>query len=271
MKAKYLFLIASSVFIVCLASSAQEISGDLREPVSHLVSGPHKVRVQTYQHVSETNVDLSGTALMPKAHGSAKVETARGGLKLEVHVEGLGPAVEIDPTCLTYVLWAMPLDQSKPQNLGELVRQGDAAKLTGFTTLHTFAMIVTAEPYFAVEKPSEFLVLQNVLKTSGDSGIIRADLLPLQMDSKTPLDIYEARNAVRIARLAGAERYAAEPFHKALQLLQQAESLFAHKKNDIPDVQAKAREATEAAEEARATAVARNGESDPSQPPQSSP
>jgi hypothetical protein len=207
-------------------------------------------------------VDFAGTALMPKAHGTAKVETARGGLKVDVHLEELGPAAQVDPTCLTYVLWAIPTGKGKPQNLGELVRDGLESKLTTFTTLPTFAMIVTAEPYFAVEQPSQFLVLQNVLKHSDNPDILRADLLPLQMDSKTPLDIYEARNAVRIARLAGAERYAAEPFLKAVQLLQQSENLFARKKNDIPDVRAKAREATQAAEQARATAVARNSESD---------
>ena len=271
MKGKYLLLILSLVLMVCLASSAQEIPGDSRVPVLRLVSTRRLVRVQTYQHVSETKVDFTGTALMPKAHGTAKVETSRGGLKVDVRIDALGPAAQVDPTCLTYVLWAIPTNQGKPENLGELLRDGDESKLTTYTNLPTFAMIVTAEPYFAVEQPSQFLVLQNVLKQPENPDILRADLLPLQMDSKTPLDIYEARNAVRIARLEGAERYAAEPFHKALQLLEQAENLFAHKKNDIPDVREKAREATQAAEQARATAAARNGKSDSSHPPQGSP
>jgi hypothetical protein len=156
-------------------------------------------------------------------------------------------------------------NQGNPQNLGELVLKGDETTLTGFTNLATFAMIVTAEPYFAVAQPSTLLVLQNILHNhSDDPNVLRADLLPLRMDSKTPLDIYEARNAVRIARSAGAERYAAETFHKALQLLQQAESIFAHKKGqDIPDVKEKAREATEAAEEARAAAAGRDRQSSP--------
>ncbi len=271
MKPKHLFLILYSVFVVC-PIFAQELPGDLRVPVLHLTKTSRRVYAQTYRHVSETSVDFAGTALMPKAHGRAEVKTARGGIEVELHIEGLGPASQIDPTCLTYVLWAIPTNQGKPQNLGELVRDGDESKVAAFTDLPTFAMVVTAEPYFAVEQPSQFLVLQNILRNSENPNIIRADLLPLRMDSKTPLDIYEARNAVRIARMAGAERYAAEPFHKALQLLQQAESLFAHKKGgDIPNVRQKAREATEAAEQARATAVARNGESDPSHPLQNNP
>jgi hypothetical protein len=269
MQFKCLFIILSSVFIICPVMSAQEIPG---VPVLRLMKTRQRIHAQSYEHLSETRVDFAGTALMPKAHGTAKVKTGREGIEVELSAQGLGAAAQIDPTCLTYVLWAIPANQGKPQNLGELVRHGDESKLTAFTDLPIFAMVVTAEPYFAVEQPSQFLVLQNVLRNSGNQNIIRADLLPLRMDSKTPLDIYEARNAVRIARLAGAERYAAEPFHKALQLLQQSENLFAHKKGgNIPDAKQKAREATQAAEEARATAEARNGESDPSHPLQSTP
>jgi hypothetical protein len=152
--------------------------------------------------------------------------------------------------------------------MGELVLKGEESTLTAFTNLATFAMVVSAEPYFAVKQPSVMLVLQNVIrKNSEDPDVVRADLLPLRQDSKTPLDIYEARNAVRIARSAGAERYAAEPFHKALQLLQQAEGIFAHKQGrNIPDVKEKAREATEAAEDARAVAIERGQESSPLRP-----
>ena len=262
MKLVYLSLFLT--FLVCLRISAQEMPGDYRVPVLRLVPDERRVHVQSYsQRASETAVDFAGTALMPKAHGTAKVAPTSGGLKVEVHLEDLGPAPQVDPAYLTYVLWAIPTSQSKPQNLGEFVLKGDESTLTGFTNLPTFAMIVTAEPYFAVKQPSTLIVLQNIPPNpSDDPNILRADLIPLRMDSKTPLDIYEARNAVRIARSAGAERYAAETFHKALQLLQQAESIFAHKKKgqDIPDVKEKARAATQAAEEARAAAAERDAD-----------
>jgi hypothetical protein len=264
MKIRYLFLFV--IFLLYLSSSAQEMPGDHQVPVLRLVVRPQPVHVQSYsQRPHETTVDFAGTALMPKAHGTAKVAAARGGLKVAVHLEGLGPAPQVDPAYLTYVLWAIPTNQGKPQNLGEFVLKGDESTLSGFTNLPTFAMVVTAEPYFAVKQPSPLIVLQNIVRNpSDDPSILRADLLPLRMDSKTPLDIYEARNAVRIARSAGAERYAAETFHKALQLLQQAESIFARKKGqDIPDVKEKAREATQAAEEARAAAADREGQSRP--------
>jgi hypothetical protein len=264
MKPRYLFL--PFIFLVCLGVSAQVMPGDSRVPVARFMETPRAVHVQNYAlRVPEISVDFTGTALMPKAHGTAKVEAVRGGLKVQIHVEGLGPASQIDPADLTFVLWAIPPNQSKLQNLGELVLKGEESTVTGFTNLNTFAMIVTAEPYFAVKQPSPMIVLQNTLRNRPDDpDVVRADLLALRGDSKTPLDIYEARNAVRIARLAGAERYAAEPFHKALQLLQQAESIFAHKKSqDMPDVKEKARQATEAAEDARAVAIERGQESRP--------
>lgn len=263
MKTRCLFLFV--IFLVCLGATAQQMPGDDRVPVQRLVPSSRPVQVQNYpQRAPATTIDFAGTALMPKAHGTAKVQPDGGGLKLEVRLEDLGPAPQVDPAYLTYVLWAIPMNQ-EPQNLGELVLSGDESKLATFTRLPMFAMIVTAEPYFAVKQPSSLIVLQNILRTpSDDPNVLRADLLSLRMDSKTPLDIYEARNAVRIARLAGAEHYAAEPFHKALQLLQQAESIFARKKGqDIPDVKEKARQATQAAEEARAAAAEREGQSTP--------
>ena len=267
MKIRYLFPLL--ILFVSLHASAQQVPIDNRVPVLRLMEGPRPIHVENYsQRRPETDVDFIGTALMPKAHGNAKVELVRGGFKIELHVEGLGPASQLDPADLTYILWAIPTNQNKPQNMGELVLKGEESTLTAFANLATFAMVVTAEPYFAVKQPSMMLVLQNVLrKNSEDPDVVRADLLPLRKDSKTPLDIYEARNAVRIARSAGAERYAAEPFHKALQLLQQSESIFAQKKShDITDVKEKARQATEAAEDARAVATESGQESSPLRP-----
>jgi hypothetical protein len=267
----FIFLVLVIFCLVTLSTSAQQMQmpGDYRVPVQRLMASPSRVRAENYsQKHAETTVDFTGTALMPKAHGTAKVETGSGVLNVELHVQGLGPASQIDPAYLTYVLWAVPANQNKPQNLGELVLDGNESTIKASTNLAIFAMIVSAEPYFAVKQPSALIVLQNTFRVrSDDPDVLRADLLPLRADAKTPLDIYEARNAVRIARLAGAERYAAEPFHKALQLLQQAESIFAHKKSrDIPDVKEKAREATEAAEDARAVAIARAQESNPLRP-----
>src|SRR5487761_410202 len=163
MKLRYQFLFMSSLFSLCI--SAQGMPVDDRAPVLRLLPDSRPVHVQSYsRRASATSVDFAGTALMPKAHGAAKVEPTREGLKVEVHLEGLGAASQVDPAYLTYVLWAIPPSQSKPQNLGELTLKGDESTLTSFTNLTTFAMIVTAEPYFAVKQPSSFVVLQNILR-----------------------------------------------------------------------------------------------------------
>lgn len=204
-------------------------------------------------------IDFGGTALMPKAEGHASVKTKEVGAKIETQVRGLEPARTLDPSKLTYVLWAVAPDQAI-QNLGELKIKNGNGLLTTFTDLPRFAMMVTAEPYFAVKRPSNYIVLYNLWRPKTEE-FIRADLLPLKPDEKTPLDIYEARNAMRIAREAGAERYAGDAFHRALQLLQQAESMIAnHQERDIPAAKEKARQATEAAENARATAEQQEGD-----------
>ena len=234
-------------------------------------SNPPKVRLETFQHQMPTfeyppdkrttTIEFRGTALTPKAEGHARIETSSAGIKVEAHVRSLGPAEKIDPEQLTYVLWAVTKD-GKATNLGELVIKNGDAKLTTSTDLRSFAMMVTAEPYFAVKVPSDRIVLYNVLGNHQNENSIRADLLPIHPNSKAPLDLYEARNAVRIARLAGAERYGFETFRKALRLLQEAETIFASKANrDSITVEEKSREATEAAEDARTKAVQRQQES----------
>jgi hypothetical protein len=208
-----------------------------------------------------TTVEFMGTWLTPKAEGQARIETSSAGIKIEAHVQGLGPAEKIDPEQLTYVLWAMTTD-GKANNLGEFVVKKGEAKLTTSTDLHAFALMVTAEPYFAVKVPSNRVVLYNYDRNYQNGNPIRADLLPIHPNPKAPLDLYEARNAVRIARLAGAERYAIEAFRKALQRLQDAETIFANSTDgDKATIEEKSREATEAAEDARFKAVQRQQES----------
>jgi hypothetical protein len=200
-------------------------------------------------------VELRGTALMPKTEGKARIETSSAGTTIETHIRDLTPAANLDPERLTYVLWAIT-PAGEASNLGEFVVKKRYGALTTSTQLHSFALIITAEPYFAVKMPSELVVLYNVLPDHQNRDTIRADLLPIHPSLKAPLDMFEARNAIRIARLAGAERYAAETFHKALQFLQEAETILASGANRAAiAAEQKSREATEAAEDARSKAM----------------
>lgn len=138
-------------------------------------------------------------------------------------------------------------------------------------------MIVTAEPYYAVTKPSDVVVLENVIRPD-TRGVIesinaRYELLPrgsyrlarggdpsgfvpVQMTKKNPFELYEAENAVQLARVAGAEQYAPESFAKANDSLQQAERYQIQKPGQKPVI-TMAREAAVRAEDARVVALRR--------------
>jgi outer membrane protein OmpA-like peptidoglycan-associated protein len=163
------------------------------------------------------------------------------------------------------VLWAIT-PEGRARNLGEFQLNGDKSKLLVTTQLPNFAMIVTAEPYFAVTYASEEVVLQGVPSsdTKGQITPVVAQLLsrstyhesqlqPLTIDPKVPLIVYEARNALRIAQLQGAEKYAANAWASAQQAQAQMEDYIARKQKN-PTLTA-ARSATQQAEDARSIAV----------------
>ena len=215
-----------------------------------------------------TKIDFAGTALQPKAYGEAKVETKKGYTEIEVEFDDLEPASKFGSEFLTYVLWAVS-PEGRASNLGEiLLDQTSDGKLNVTTELQAFGMIVTAEPYFAVTQPSDVVVMENIVRgdTQGKVEEIEAKhellqrgeytlnvdpskVVPIRFDSKSTLPLLEARNAIRIARWAGADQHASDTFHKAEGLLQQAESYDARdqKKSAIQT----AREAAQTAEDSR--------------------
>jgi len=79
--------------------------------------------------------------------------------------------------------------------------------------------------------------------------------VPIQVGKKNPFELYEAENAVQLARLAGADKYATESFQKATEALQQAERYQVQKPGRSGDHMA--REAAVRAEDARVVAIRR--------------
>ncbi len=222
-----------------------------------------------YQHRNgATTMDFRGTPLMAGARGEAKVESKQGYIEVEVEFDDLQPATRFGPEFLTYVLWAIT-PEGRATNMGEIILNGTKSKLDVTTELQSFGMVVTAEPYFAVSQPSDAVVMENFVRpdTIGKVeeieakyellqrgqytvNVLPADLKPIALDKNTPLDLFEARNAVRIARWAGADKSAAESFEKATKLLDQAEAYQARKAGVKP-VSSTAREAVQTAEDAR--------------------
>jgi outer membrane protein OmpA-like peptidoglycan-associated protein len=229
-----------------------------------------------YRHLSgPTQIDFHGTVLMPLSKGQARVEGKKGAIRIQAQFDKLEPASRFGPEFLTYVLWAVS-PEGRADNLGEVLLEGSKSKLDVTAQLQAFALIVTAEPYFAVTQPSEVVVLENIVRPDTMGSVeemdAKFDLLQRSqytyvqgtsqtsaMDSRTPLGLHEARNAVQIAKAAGAEQYAVDSFKKAAQLLQQAETSQTHK-GDKKQIEMSAREAVQTAEDARAITVKRRDE-----------
>jgi outer membrane protein OmpA-like peptidoglycan-associated protein len=221
-----------------------------------------------------TTVDFVGTELMPKARGEAKVESKKGYIEIEVEFKNLGSPTQFGTEYLTYVLWAVS-PEGRTVNLGELVVKDGDAKLNVTSDLQVFAMGVTAEPYFAVRSPSSTVVMKNEPRKSTQGKVFvidtKVDLLerghyqklgnPLGMtpDKKTPLDMYQARNAILVAEMGGAAQYAGDIFKKAQASLQMAEKALAEK-SPAKTISTQARQAVQFSEDARALAAKRQEE-----------
>jgi len=223
-----------------------------------------------------TKVDFRGTDLLQRASGEAKVEGKKTNFEIDVRFDGMEDATKFGLEFLTYVMWAVS-PQGRPVNLGEVsLDKNGNAHLKAFTDLQTFGMIVTAEPYFAVTQPGNMVVMESSwisgaatenidaryeLVTRGTYSSTNTHIQDaiFGIDSKTPLELFEARNAVRIAHIAAADKYAASIMSKAGQQLMHAEEIYRQKQNKAA-VEATAKEATETAEEARLMAVKQKAE-----------
>jgi len=217
-----------------------------------------------------TKVVFTGTTLAGQASGEAKVQAKTGITDIEIDVMGLPQPSTIGTEFLTYVLWAISPD-GRTSNLGEVVLdKNGAGKLKVTTQLQTFAMIVTAEPYSAVRLPSEEVVLENDTKKNTKGKIypdsdyklmVRGQYaklgnpLALTPDLKTtPLEVYEARNAVDIAKSQRADKYAPDIYAKADASLKMMENQLASKANKKTIVST-ARQTIQFAEDSRALSV----------------
>jgi len=238
-------------------------------PVFRVTVVDRSTKAVNYQHRSgPTQIGFQGTSLMPEARGEAIVNSKQGRIEIKARMEKLTPATQFGPEYLTYVLWAVT-PGGRPKNLGEILLNGKNSHIEVTTDLQTFGLIVTAEPYFAVTQPSDVVVMENVV-TDRTAGTIQpietkyellkrgqyiasapqqeAQTLPL--DHKAPLELYEARNAVRIARWIGADRYAPDSLHKAEESLQNAEDELTGKVGK-KTVSQNSRDAAQEAEDAR--------------------
>ena len=241
----------------------------------HAVVISRTVQAVDYLHRGGvTEVNLAGTTLMSSADGRAKVRSKRGTMEVEAEFGNLQPPTTFGNEYLTYVLWAIS-PEGRAENLGEvLIGSNGRSKLTATTNLQAFALIVTAEPYFGVRQPSNVVVLENVVtaETKGTSEAVSAkyELIerggylptgykfdPVVLSANLPLEFYEARNALRIAKSEGAEQYAGESYQRAVQSMKTADDYAVRKHVETKPLIAAARVAVQTAEDAREVAVKR--------------
>jgi outer membrane protein OmpA-like peptidoglycan-associated protein len=270
MKKHLIFALLACGLIAVERSAAQQ-------PAQSKTVAPAKVVSRTtkavnYRQRSATKIAFRGTGLLSGSYGEAKVESKRGHAAIDATFAGMEEATKFGLEYLTYVLWAVS-PQGRAVNLGEVQIKSGRSQVRTSTELQTFAMIVTAEPYFAVTQPSELVVMENVLRSDTvgrveevdakyellQKSVYSATNAPIReaifgIDRKTPLDLFQARNAVRVARLAGTEKYAPTVLRKAETQLNGAETYYRQKQNKNLISNA-AREAVQTAEEARVMAL----------------
>src|SRR5438270_5108288 len=273
-----------STFVCCsllLISISLLSAQDNANEQNNNTSGPSSWGIQMiarttqavdYRKGATTAVDLKGTDLMPELVGKAKITNKRRLTDIRVDVDHLRPAKSLDLTYLTYVLWAIS-PEGHAKNIGELVPHDGKASLSTNTDLAAFALVISAEPDFAVAEPSEMVVAENTLRSTTQGrpesmdvhyqviprSVYNSQVTPIQSpvygeDKKAPLDLLEARNAMRIARDAHADQYASDILNKAQALLDHAEDYYRRKQGSKP-IATVAREAVQTAEEARVNSL----------------
>ena len=248
------------------------------EPMAHtptfrVTVVSRSVKAVNYKHRGgATKLDFAGTDLMPEASGQAKVESKKGYIEIEVEFGNLQKPTTFGNEYLTYILWAIS-PEGRAVNLGEVLVGGNhRSKLDVTTDLQAFALVVTAEPYYAVRQPSNVVILENVVRgdTKGTTEAMETkyELMerggyiptgykfdPVVLNTKLPLEFFEARNALRIAQSVGAETYAHDSYQHAVQLMDKTDQYATNGHIDKKPLIAAAREAVQTAEDARAIAV----------------
>src|ERR1700685_2741119 len=231
------------------------------------------VQAVNYQHRSgSSKLDFAGTDLMLGANGEANVNSKRGSIEIDAEFGNLEKPTTFGNEYLTYVLWAIS-PEGRAVNLGEiLLGDNHRSKVRVTTDLQAFALIVTAEPYYAVRQPSNVVIMENVIRkdTKGTVETVDAkyELMerggyiptgykfdPVVLNAKLPLEFFEARNAVRIAKSEGAEQYAPDSYQKAVQLMNNTDEYATRRNVPNKPLIAVARETVQTAEDARAIAV----------------
>jgi outer membrane protein OmpA-like peptidoglycan-associated protein len=263
----------STLFAQSTAAPVQSGSGTSSSASS---SVSRTTKAVHYRQGGTVKTQFQATELLAGASGEAKVEGKKTAVTIDAKFQGMEDATKFGLEYLTYVLWAVS-PQGRAVNLGELTLDHGNAHLKTSTDMQSFGLIVSAEPYFAVNQPGNTVVLESVVPENiaqGEEITTKYELVGrgtysatnqriqnaiFGIDRTTPMQLFEARNAVRIAHIAAGDKYAPSILAKADQQLMQAETAYRQKQGK-PAIESAARETTQTAEEARVMAVKQRAE-----------
>ncbi len=231
----------------------------------------------TYPLDETVTVKFRGTTVLPRLKGEAKVKRAgRRGTRVEFSVDDLPRASELGGIYTTYILWAIS-PEGHVDSLGEIKRSGSSfvdSKLDVTTPLQTFAMVLTAEPHFLMKVPSRMVVMENLPPQRANGSLVEtADVRYIGNSSDyfrdvrvpeiadrdyrtTPVSLLGARQAVSLAKYAGASQDAPQELQTAEERLQEAEQSW-RLSESTAEVDRKARLATSAGASAEEVAMVR--------------
>lgn len=266
---------AHSVFcIFCTLLAALILAALLSVSVAAQSDVPRKTVAVTYPLGEEINVQFRGTTRFPRLRGSASVKRMnKSGTKVELTLDNMPRPYELGAAYTTFVVWAIT-PEGRVDNLAEIKRRTGTVfdtRIVATTPLQTFALIVTAEPHYLVKEPSKAVILENISPAGNVASVVNVQYFGNSSDYfrdprvpeiaetdyvRTPVSLLGARQAINLAKYAGAERDATVEFEYAQRSLEQAEAGW---RNNQPEDQVDilARQAIAAGARAEETAVIR--------------
>lgn len=190
-----------------------------------------------------TTIDLAmarTNATPNAARLDAAVRYKEGQAKVEVSFKKMEPAILFGGDVSSYVVWAITRDGAV-ENLGELIVNESNASGSGQyqTGKKSFGLIVTAEPFSLVGRPSEYVIATSgpadPKKAPGSTfafsnfrtGIVKADtntIAGLTYKDKKPVAIVQAERAVALADRTGAFSLNPKAAEEAKRALVQAQN-----------------------------------------------
>lgn len=219
-----------TVLLVCLMVAAMPtVRGSSVE--LHSIQFPEKQPV---------NLSFTATPAAPAARVAAEVIYRQGQARIELTYQEMKPAILFGGDITCYVVWAVTRD-GQAENLGEMLTRKAGGKVTFSSGKKNFALMVTAESYYLVGRPSELVVFHNRPAARSQAASAPFEfaefvaaprhgmdaIAHIRWDSKVPLELLQARKAFELATRQDAETHAAQIYADAARALDNSNKIAA--------------------------------------------